>query len=104
MVLKASVSPRSSSLAQLRQGLGSRASLCFRALPRHFFCSLVLVLASLFAIPARAQNTNLQTAAGGVTITGGNPNGAMNMGNVNGLGIAPNAGETVVSAGVSGGV
>jgi len=58
------------------------------------------------AVPAaRGQSIQLQTASGGITISGTKPNFSSGFGNVNGLGAGtPPAGLAVISSGVSGGV
>ena len=67
--------------------------------------ALLIVFCAASAISARAQSTVLQTAVGGVTISGSNPNWRSGFGNVNGLGIgAPAAGVSLITSGVSGGV
>jgi hypothetical protein len=66
---------------------------------------LGLVLLCGSAIPAEAQTITLQTASGGVTIGGFNPNWTGALGNTNALGIGtPGAGVTVITAGLTGGV
>jgi hypothetical protein len=89
MVLKASVSPRSSFLAPRGQGRRSRASLCFRALPRHFFFFLILLLGCLPAFAAQVT-IDLQTNGAGTTLTGSKAAGYTmdwSATNINGLGI-----------------
>ena len=56
------------------------------------------------AIPACAQNVQLQNATGGFVFSGSSPNFHAGFGNVNGLGIGtPGTGISVITAGVSGG-
>lgn len=68
---------------------------------------LLVLLAALGAVstPAWGATTlKLQTAAGGVTISGAHPTFSASLGNVNGLGVGtPSAGVTLITAGVSGG-
>src|SRR2546426_12668145 len=68
---------------------------------------LLVLLAALGAVstPAWGATTlKLQTAAGGVTISGARPTFSASLGNVNGLGVGtPSAGVTLITAGGSGG-
>ncbi len=71
--------------------------------PASFFFSLLpIALLFVFALTAQAQHLSIQTASGGVTVSGSYSAG---FGNVNGLGAgtAP-TGTTLITSGVSGGV
>ena len=75
--------------------------------PAHWLASffLFLLLASTSALPAHAQNLTLQTASGGIAISGSKPAFSSGFGNVNGLGAGtPPAATTLITSGVSGGV
>jgi len=94
----------------LAAGSGRTGAVHDRRRRRLFFCSalagaLVLAFWTGAATSARAQNIALQTASGGVTISGSNPNWLAGFGNVNGLGLGtPGAGVSLITSGVSGGV
>ncbi len=74
-------------------GLLARASRPSRWLDRLAICILLLA-----AAPFCEAQLTLSTAPGGVAVTGGNPNYAMNFGNANGLGVGtPTAGATILT-------
>lgn len=64
----------------------------------------LLIVALLLATPPAKGTLTLQTASGGITISGAHPNFTGTLGNVNGLGVgSPSTGVSVITAGVTGG-
>ncbi len=75
------------------------------ALYSAWFLALLAALAAVWTPAWATVSLTLQTASGGVTISGAHPNFGSGFGNVNGLGAGPPAaGLTLLTAGVSGGV
>src|SRR5215510_6635370 len=77
-----------------------------RSFASHLGLLVPVAIILVVAVPAaRGQSVQLQTASGGITISGSKPNFSSGFGSVNGLGAGTlPAGLTVISTGVSGGV